>query len=60
MEQSEEILVTLLHGRECPFDFKCLATDCMECVKKHMERGEHHEQSQNPGISEAIHTQCQS
>lgn len=38
MEQSEEILATLLHGRECPFDFQCLATDCMECVKIHMEK----------------------
>lgn len=33
-----ERLITLLHGRECPFDFQCLATDCVECVKIHMEK----------------------
>lgn len=39
MEQPSEILATLLHGHECPFDFQCLAADCMECVKIHMEKG---------------------
>ena len=38
MEQSNEALVNLLYKRECPFDFNCLTTDCMECVKIHMEK----------------------
>lgn len=39
MEQNEQTLAGLLHDRECPFDYQCVATDCMECVKKHMEKG---------------------
>ena len=39
MEQNEQALVTLLHDRECPFDYQCLSNDCMECVKIHMEKG---------------------
>ena len=38
--QNNQILVTLLHERKCPFDYQCLSTDCMECVKMHMEKGE--------------------
>ena len=38
MEQSNHTLVTLLYDRECPFDYQCLANDCMECVKMHMEK----------------------
>lgn len=30
-------LSTLLYERECPYDYQCLATDCMECIKMHME-----------------------
>lgn len=22
----------LLHGRECPFGYRCLAVDCLECL----------------------------
>ena len=39
MKQSNQILAALLHSRECPFGYKCKATDCVECVKKHMEKG---------------------
>lgn len=39
MEQREQALVTLLHDRECPFDYQCLSNDCMECAKMHMEKG---------------------
>ena len=39
MDQREQVLVTLLHERECPYDYQCMATDCMECVKMHMEKG---------------------
>lgn len=60
MEQDEQIMAKLLYDRECPVGFQCLDMNCIECVKKHMERGEDHEQSQNPGLSETIHTQCQS
>ncbi len=38
MEQSNQTLAGLLHERECPFDYQCMATDCMECVKMHMEK----------------------
>ena len=38
MEQNEQTLAGLLHARECPFDYQCMATDCMECVKMHMEK----------------------
>lgn len=60
MEQDEQIMVTLLHNRECPVGYRCLAVDCIECMKKYIEEGTHHEQSQNPGLSEAIHTKFQS
>jgi hypothetical protein len=39
MEQKEQIAATLLHDKECPVGYKCLATDCMECLKIHMEKG---------------------
>lgn len=39
MKQNEHTLAALLHDRECPYDYQCMATDCMECVKKHMEKG---------------------
>ena len=39
MKQNEQTLAGLLHDRECPFDYQCVATDCMECVKIHMEKG---------------------
>lgn len=32
-------MAALLHERECPFDYQCMATDCIECVKIHMEKG---------------------
>lgn len=38
MEIHAATLAALLHRCECCFDFKCLATDCIECVKIHMER----------------------
>ena len=40
MGSSNQTLVTLLHNRECPFDYQCMACDCIECVKMHMEKGE--------------------
>lgn len=40
MDQSEQAMVALLYYRECPFNYQCLANDCMECVKMHMEKGE--------------------
>ena len=39
MEKNEQTLAALLHGRECPFGYECMATDCVECVKIHMEKG---------------------
>ena len=39
MKQNDQTLVTLLYDRECPFDYQCMANDCIECVKMHMEKG---------------------
>lgn len=30
----------LLFHQECPFDYKCLDMDCMECLKKNMDSKE--------------------
>lgn len=30
----------LLYDKECPYDYKCLSMDCMECMKLHMESKE--------------------
>lgn len=48
--QDEQIMAAMLHNRECPAGFQCLAVDCIECIKKHMERGEDHEQGQDAGV----------
>lgn len=39
MEQKKQIMAPLLHSRECPVGYKCQATDCIECLKIHMEKG---------------------
>ena len=39
MKQNDQILAALLHSRECPFGYQCMATDCIECVKIRMEKG---------------------
>lgn len=36
----QQPMTNLLHKSECPYDYQCLSTDCMECVKMHMEQGE--------------------
>ena len=38
MEMCNQILADLLHGGECPFGYQCIANDCVECVKIHMEK----------------------
>ena len=50
MQQDEQLMATLLNNRKCPVGFQCLAVDCVECIKKYIERGEHHEQSQDAGV----------
>lgn len=41
MAQTDNAVVSLLHRCECPFDYRCQATDCVECLKIHMDpRGE--------------------
>lgn len=55
MQQDDQIMGTLLHSRECPVGYRCLAVNCDECVKIHMERGEKHEQSQDAGLQQALH-----
>ena len=32
-------LAMLLHGKECPVGYKCLAPDCMECLEIYMDKG---------------------
>lgn len=39
MEHNNQTLAALLHSRECPFGYQCMATDCIECVKIRMEKG---------------------
>lgn len=39
MEQKQQITATMLHNKECPVGYECLATDCVECLKIHMEKG---------------------
>lgn len=39
MEQKQQITATMLHNKECPVGYNCLATDCVECLKIHMEKG---------------------
>ena len=39
MAPSNKPLASLLHIRECPFGYQCMATDCMECAKIRMEKG---------------------
>lgn len=43
MEQSDQNAAMLLHSRECPFDYKCAAQDCVDCLKVYMEKGESNE-----------------
>lgn len=38
METHTETLAALLHNRECPFNYHCQNTDCVECLKIHMEK----------------------
>lgn len=40
MSQNEQTFASLLYERKCPFDYQCLSTDCMECMKMHMEKGD--------------------
>lgn len=39
MEQKQQIAAPMLHNKECPVGYKCLAMDCTECLKIHMEKG---------------------
>ena len=39
MEPGNQTMAALLHSRECPFGYQCVAMDCVECVKKYMEKG---------------------
>lgn len=32
-------LAMLLHGKECPVGYKCLAMDCVECLEIYMDKG---------------------
>lgn len=40
MDTSNARVANLLHDRQCPYDYKCLATDCIECIKQYMEKGD--------------------
>ena len=39
MECCNGNVANILHEKECPFQYKCLSTDCIECAKLHMEKG---------------------
>ena len=40
MDLSSEALAMLLHGKECPVGYKCLAMDCIECIQIYMDKWE--------------------
>ena len=40
MDLTGEGLAMLLHGKECPVGYKCLALDCIECIQIYMDKGE--------------------
>ena len=56
----EDKLSTLLHSKKCPVGYRCLATDCIECLEIYTERGEHHGKGQNAGLQQTLHTGQQS
>ena len=37
MNNSESIS-SLLHNQDCPFDYNCLAMDCLQCAQMQQER----------------------
>lgn len=42
--QGQEELAKLMHGHTCPLDYRCRASDCVECLQIYMEQegaGEH-------------------
>ncbi len=39
MTEEQKLIAQLLHDRNCPVGGKCLAQDCVECVKLHTEGG---------------------
>ena len=40
LDLTSEGLAMLLHGKECPVGYKCLALDCIECIQIYMDRAE--------------------
>lgn len=38
LDLTGEGLAMLLHGKECPVGYKCLAPDCIECIQIYMEQ----------------------
>ena len=57
MQQDEQLMAKLLNKRECPVGYRCLAVDCVECMRKYIEEGEDHEQSQDAGLQQTLHTE---
>lgn len=37
MKTENQSLAVLLYDRECPFEYKCLSSDCIECIRLHTE-----------------------
>lgn len=36
--ENEKSMEILLHAHECPFNYQCMAVDCVECVKIYTEQ----------------------
>lgn len=36
---SQDPLAKLMHGQRCPLGYRCLASDCVECLQIYMEQG---------------------
>ena len=39
MGSNDQNVATALHNRECPVDYQCMDTDCIECLKLHQQKG---------------------
>ena len=36
---SQQDMAALIHGQSCPAGYRCLASDCMECLQMYIDRG---------------------
>ena len=39
LDLAHDGLAMILHTKDCPVEYKCLALDCIECLQIYMDRG---------------------